>query len=72
MTNQQEFLAIFIPSFLILVGAFLNWQGNKRTRDELRGDMQTMRGDIQTMRSDFVELRHDVRAETESLRTIAY
>ena len=65
MTNQQELLAIFIPSFLILAGAFLNWQGSKRTRDELRGEIRDLRG-------DFLELRRDVKAETESLRTIAY
>ncbi len=65
MSNQQELLAIFIPSFLILAGAFLNWQGGKRTRDELREDLRALR-------SDFVEVRRDVKAETETLRTIAY
>ncbi len=65
MSNQQELLAIFIPSFLILAGAFINWQGGKRTRDELR---EEFRG----LRAEFIELRRDVKSETESLRTIAY
>lgn len=65
MSHQQELLAIFIPSFLILAEAFLNRQGGKRARDELREDLHALR-------SDFIEVRRDVKAETETLRTIAY
>ncbi len=61
MSSQQELLAIFIPSFLILAGAFLNWKG-----------IRALREDFKDLRREFVELRRDVKAETESLRTIAY
>ena len=61
MTNQQELLAIFIPSFLILAAAFINWQGIRSLGEEFKD-----------LRREFTELRRDVKAETESLRTIAY
>ncbi len=54
MSNEQFYIALGIPSFLILVGWMINFQGYKMMADR------------------FDELRKDVKAETETLRTIAY
>ncbi len=52
MSNQQFYIALAIPSFLILVGWMINFQGYKIMADR------------------FDELRKDVKADTETLRTM--
>ena len=54
MSNPQFYVALAVPSFLILVGWMINFQGYK------------------SMAGRFEDLRRDEKAETETLRTIAY
>jgi len=54
MSSQQFYIALGVPSLLILVGWMINFQGYKMMADR------------------FDELRKDVKAETQTLRTIAY
>ncbi len=68
MSNQQFYIALAVPSFLILVGWMINFQGYKMMTDRF----DDLRKDFVELRKDFVELRKDVKAETETLRTIAY
>ena len=56
MSNQQFYIALAVPCFLILVGWMIKFQGYKMMAER-----------FDELRSDFLETRRDVRAETETL-----
>ncbi len=61
MANQEFYVALAVPSFLILVGWMINFQGYKSMAER-----------FEDLRREVSENRKDVKAETETLRTIAY
>jgi hypothetical protein len=75
MSNQQFYVALAVPSFLILVGWMINFQGYNQgykmmanRLDDLRREFGEFRSDV---KGEINALRSDVKAETATLRTIA-
>ena len=61
MSNRQFYVALAVPSFLLLVGWMINFQGYRMLAER-----------FDDLRREVSENRKDVKAETETLRMIAY
>ena len=62
MSNQQEFLAIAIPSFLILVGFLVNFQGYKAMSDRFSELSRKVEAETSALRQ--VDYEHVQRIRT--------
>ena len=66
MTNQQLYLAIGIPSLLVLLTWLANFVQNSNSRTELRSEISTLRTEV---RADISSLRTEMATELRAVRS---
>ena len=63
--------ALYIPTFIVVLGVVLNWLSNNSMRGEfstLRGEFHTLRGEFHSLRGEMTTLRADVLSEIGDLK----
>ena len=64
--------ALYIPTFVVLLGLVLNWFNTTATRNEFRSEFNVLRGESNGLRGEFNSLRGELnmfRGEMTTLRT---
>jgi TolA-binding protein len=65
MTNVQFYLAIGLPSFLVV----LSWISNRSDAAQLRSEIAAVRGEVNQLRGEFNQLRSDMHKDMMQLLT---
>ena len=61
--------ALYIPTFVVLLGLLLNWLNTSSTRNEFRSEFNALRGEFNSLRGELNSLREDFNSLRGAMNT---